>query len=372
MSGDADAGGVLATAGLAAEAVDSAPAPASEQHATHSCANCNTVLVGKYCHACGQAAHVHRSLRHILEEGLHGVLHFDSKSWRTLPLLIARPGLLTRRYIDGQRVRYVAPLPLFLFTIFLMFFVVSSVSKSTASFASDDADQEEARAELVASLEAARAQVAEQSTRLAAAADPGERARVQIELEKAQAAERTAAAALSLFDKLANGAKDADTPPRLTAEDLRELTGLDVDSSASSGARLAQRLAANPEFLFYKIRNTAYKFAFMLIPISVVFLWLMFFWHRDVRVYDHTVFAMCSLSFSSLLFTVMALLSLTELTDRFSEYLLFALPLHMFMQLRETYGLGFFSTAWRTVALLVSASAGFILFMVIVVFISLS
>jgi hypothetical protein len=371
MNGDVEAGGALVTAGLTAKALDSSPAPARENHETQ-CANCHTALIGNYCHACGQAAHVHRSIRHMLEEGLHGVLHFDSKTWRTLPLLIVRPGLLTRRYIDGQRVRYVAPLPLFLFTVFLMFFVVSSVSQSTANVAADESERERARAGLVASLDAARAHVAELHAKSAAAADPDERARVQIELEAAQAAERSAAAALSLFDKLGNAAKDAGERPRLTAEELQELTGMNAGSYASRTVQLAQRLAENPEFVAYKIKNTAYKFAFMLIPISVVFLWLMFFWRRDVRIYDHMVFAMYSLSFSSLLFTVMALLSLTKLTDRFIEYLLLALPLHMFMQLRETYGLGFFSTAWRTVALLVSASAGFVLFMMIVVFISFS
>src|SRR5439155_7755576 len=59
-----------------------------------------------------QAAHLHRSLWHLGEELLHGLLHFDAKGWRTLPLLIGRPGLLTRRYIDGQRARYVSPLAL--------------------------------------------------------------------------------------------------------------------------------------------------------------------------------------------------------------------------------------------------------------------
>ena len=34
---------------------------------------------------------------------LHGVLHFEGKIWRTLPLLAWRPGELTRRYIDGER-----------------------------------------------------------------------------------------------------------------------------------------------------------------------------------------------------------------------------------------------------------------------------
>jgi hypothetical protein len=71
----------------------------------HPCANCGAALLGPFCHECGQAAHVHRSLSHLLHELLHHLLHFETRGWQTLPLLIVRPGLLTRRYIDGQRKR---------------------------------------------------------------------------------------------------------------------------------------------------------------------------------------------------------------------------------------------------------------------------
>ena len=47
---------------------------------------------------------------------LHGVLHFEGKIWRTLPMLAWRPGELTRRYIDGERARFVSPIALFLFS----------------------------------------------------------------------------------------------------------------------------------------------------------------------------------------------------------------------------------------------------------------
>jgi len=33
---------------------------------------------------------------------LHGALHFEGKMWRTLPMLVLRPGKLTRRYIEGR------------------------------------------------------------------------------------------------------------------------------------------------------------------------------------------------------------------------------------------------------------------------------
>ncbi len=74
------------------------------------CANCGAVVAGAYCSACGQKLHLHRSLAGALHEMVHGLLHFDSKVWRTLPLLAFRPGFLTRDYIAGRRACYTAPL----------------------------------------------------------------------------------------------------------------------------------------------------------------------------------------------------------------------------------------------------------------------
>ena len=75
--------------------------------------------------ACGQKAHVHRSLRAFWHDFVHGVLNFEGKIWRTLPMLAWRPGDLTRRYIAGERARFISPVALYLFTVFLMFAVLN-------------------------------------------------------------------------------------------------------------------------------------------------------------------------------------------------------------------------------------------------------
>ena len=97
--GDAVTGGVL---GRAVE--PNAGEPGADGH-THerNCLNCGALLAGDYCHACGQKAHVHRTLSAFVHDFLHGALHFEGKIWNTLPLLAWRPGDLTRRYIDGER-----------------------------------------------------------------------------------------------------------------------------------------------------------------------------------------------------------------------------------------------------------------------------
>ena len=68
---------------------------------------------------------MHRTLGAFFHDLVHGVLHFEGKLWRTLPLLAWQPGKLTRDYIDGQRARYISPIALFLFTIFITFALIS-------------------------------------------------------------------------------------------------------------------------------------------------------------------------------------------------------------------------------------------------------
>lgn len=81
-------------------------------HETH-CLNCDALLAGPFCHECGQHAHVHHTLAAFFHDFLHGVLHFEGKIWRTLPLLAWKPGELTRRYIDGQRASFVPPVHMY-------------------------------------------------------------------------------------------------------------------------------------------------------------------------------------------------------------------------------------------------------------------
>ena len=61
----------------------------------------------------------------------HGVLHFEGKIWRTLPLLAWRPGradAALHRRRSGRS--FISPIALFLFCVFLMFAVIGLTSSS--------------------------------------------------------------------------------------------------------------------------------------------------------------------------------------------------------------------------------------------------
>lgn len=98
------------------------------QHAATYCPNCGAQLSGNFCQGCGQAAHLHvPSAREFLHEFVAHYVALEGKLWKSMALLIFRPGQLTRDYIEGKRVRYIEPLRLYL-TFSIIFFAIFKFS----------------------------------------------------------------------------------------------------------------------------------------------------------------------------------------------------------------------------------------------------
>ncbi len=88
------------------------------------CPSCGADARRDFCAACGERRpdpHA-LTLRHFAGHAVEAFTHADSRLWRTLRALVLRPGSLTRDYLAGRRVPYMAPLQLFL-VLNLVFFV---------------------------------------------------------------------------------------------------------------------------------------------------------------------------------------------------------------------------------------------------------
>ena len=91
-----------------------------------NCENCNAVLTGPYCSACGQHAHASaRTLQALLHDVFHDLTHFEGRVWTSLKLLVTRPGRLTQEYFSGRRNRFAPPFRLYL-VVSVLFFALSS------------------------------------------------------------------------------------------------------------------------------------------------------------------------------------------------------------------------------------------------------
>ena len=91
------------------------------------CLNCGTVVEGRHCAQCGQAADAHvLSMKEVMGDVTHSLLHLDSRVWRTLRLLVRHPGELTREFITGRHQIYIPPFRLYL-AISILYFALSSL-----------------------------------------------------------------------------------------------------------------------------------------------------------------------------------------------------------------------------------------------------
>lgn len=93
------------------------------------CLNCGTTFSGNFCPNCGQAVQEYdKPFGFIFYNFLGDFFAFDSRFFKTLFVLIARPGFLTKEYFAGRRVRYAPPFRLFVFVSFLLFFLLQLVT----------------------------------------------------------------------------------------------------------------------------------------------------------------------------------------------------------------------------------------------------
>ena len=284
----------------------------------HACLDCGAELTGLYCQTCGQRAHLHRTIGAFWHDLVHGVLHFDAKTWHTLKLLAWRPGELTRRYIDGERTKFISPVALFLFSIFLMFavFQISGVRSP---------------------------------------ADMG--------------------APTRSTDALAvRGNSHSQEQDTFVIGETRDGTSLKVRKTG--WAWVDHGLAKwhkDPGLMLYKLQSNSYKFSWLLILISIPFVWLLFAGSRRFNSYDHTVFITYSISFMTVVMSLLAILYRTGLPP----YAIGAItivfpPVHLFKHLRGTYGLSVAGALWRLLALLLFIAVIIALFLQIVLLIGIA
>lgn len=94
------------------------------------CVTCDAGLTTPYCPSCGERRASDRSfsLREFAMDFLEAFLSFDGRALRTAKLILTRPGQLTKEYMRGCRLPYLAPLQCFLL-FNVLFFAWATVKK---------------------------------------------------------------------------------------------------------------------------------------------------------------------------------------------------------------------------------------------------
>lgn len=111
-----------------------APVTTTDTPALTPCTNCGGPS-SDYCVRCGerQPGHHDLSAAHFAHDVVHEFVHLDSKLFRTLRDIVAKPGFLTAEYFAGRKSRYIPPLRLFL-TLFALQFLAFTFYQPAAVY----------------------------------------------------------------------------------------------------------------------------------------------------------------------------------------------------------------------------------------------
>jgi hypothetical protein len=102
-----------------------------------TCLNCKHVVENKFCPNCGQEnTDTRKTFHHLFLHFFEDLTHYENAFWRTIRNLLFRPAALTKEYLSGKRLSYLAPVRLYIFISFVTFFIIAvfpSEKESTQS-----------------------------------------------------------------------------------------------------------------------------------------------------------------------------------------------------------------------------------------------
>ncbi len=351
-------------------------------HAPSACENCETPLRGEYCHACGQSTHSPvRHVGHAVEEVFESFWHLDGRIFRTVRDLFV-PGRIAARYLAGHRVRYVAPMRLFVILTLLTFFVARFVMQDAIQdigpgqmVRTDDVATEFAQAttadDVIAMRDDALAGLA--ATRRTVGAVPG--VTPQLALAEEQVREHARQRLAELAPDTADTASAAPAGDAATTDDAAR-------SPPTIGGPLGQRLERNlarlnddPQAYMRALLGVAPTALFILVPLFAVLLKLIYLFqgrlyleHVVVGLYSHA-----ALMLGLLLLLVCAMAGpwlagraawAAGAVDLVKLVLMWALPVYLLVMQKRVYGQ---SWPWTVFKFLVVGTLYFALFLSVAV-----
>lgn len=207
------------------------------------CRNCGETVENRYCSNCGQlAASFHRPILSLVGETISDTFTVDGRLARTLPVLLFRPGRLTKNYTDGKRARYVPPFRLFLLASLVFYLVLFALVPPGEIINVDDETRAEITESITEAQESELAQNIDETTR-----ERLERANINVE-----------------------------APDAMRGSIENQIVAV-LDNQDQFAAQLEKWLP---------------RLSILIVPMTILALTLLHFWRRSLYVYDHAVHAL--------------------------------------------------------------------------------
>ena len=91
-----------------------------------TCLNCRYVVENRFCPNCGQEnTDTRKTFHHLFIHFFEDLTHYENAFWRTIKNLLFKPSALTKEYLSGKRLSYLAPVRLYIFISFITFLLIA-------------------------------------------------------------------------------------------------------------------------------------------------------------------------------------------------------------------------------------------------------
>ncbi|MDX8341731.1 DUF3667 domain-containing protein [Draconibacterium sp. IB214405] len=311
----------------------------SNWHIDIDCLNCGTNFSGHYCPNCGQAVKEYdKPFGFIFFNFLGDFFAFDTRFFKTLLALVARPGFLTKEYFAGRRVRYSPPFRIFVFVSFILFFLLQIVTNRGLSTVLDS-DLKEAKLGLdsisVVAADSIFNQVNDQMSAEEKLAIDNVLNKGNIKLDSVDVAK--SANQINLGDW--GGANNIRLALNAQADKMEQELEEETDPEKRAELQENIRMLRSPEATMAKIlKYISYAF-FLLLPLFAMILKLIYIRRRH-NYMRHLVFSIHIHSFIFLVMTaIIGLYLLVEGNINTVAGILFlSIPLYIIVALKKFYG----------------------------------
>lgn len=311
----------------------------SNWHIDVDCLNCGTNFSGHYCPNCGQAIKEYdKPFGFIFYNFLGDFFAFDTRFFKTLFALIARPGFLTKEYFAGRRVRYTPPFRIFVFVSFVLFLLLQIVTDRGLSTVLDS-DLNDAKVVLdsasVAATDSILTEVNEQMSPQEKQALKEVFGKGDIQMDSINIAETA--------NKINLGELGNSRNIRIALNKQADKMEAELEEESDPGKRADLqkniRMLRSPEATMAKIlKYISYAF-FLLLPLFALILKLIYI-RRKRNYMRHLVFSIHIHSFIFLVMTSIIGLYLLfdESISTVSGILFLSIPIYIIIALKKFYG----------------------------------
>lgn len=91
-----------------------------------TCLNCRHVVEQNFCPHCGQEnTDSRKTFHHLFIHFFEDLTHYENAFWKTIRNLLFKPATLTKEYLSGKRLSYLAPVRLYIFISFITFLMIA-------------------------------------------------------------------------------------------------------------------------------------------------------------------------------------------------------------------------------------------------------